>query len=84
MFPAVYARVKPVTTIANPACMKNTNAAAMSTHIVSIDENSCIFFLLQNKKAYILFRVLRLKRCTPLYMNKYPGPVQTGLSAFIL
>ena len=34
MLPAFFARVKPVSTIAKPACIKNTSAAPNSTHIV--------------------------------------------------
>ncbi len=36
IFPAFLALVNPVSTIANPACMKKTNAAAIKTQIVSI------------------------------------------------
>ena len=32
MFPAFFARVKPVSTIANPHCMKNTSAAPIRYH----------------------------------------------------
>jgi hypothetical protein len=51
IFPAFFALVKPVSTIANPACIKNTRAAAMSTHIVLADENtvSTIEIILQFK-----------------------------------
>ena len=37
MLPAFFARVKPVSTIAKPACMKNTSAAATSVHPTSTD-----------------------------------------------
>ena len=39
MLPAFFARVKPVSTMAKPACMKNTRAAAISTQMVLTDEN---------------------------------------------
>ena len=39
MLPAFLARVKPVSTMAKPACMKKTSAAPMSTHMVSTEEN---------------------------------------------
>ena len=38
MLPAFFARVKPVSTMAKPACMKNTRAAATSTQMVLADE----------------------------------------------
>ena len=34
IFPAFLARVKPVSTMAKPACMKKTSAADTSTHMV--------------------------------------------------
>jgi len=37
MFPAFFARVKPVSTIANPACMKNTSTVPNKTQSVSTD-----------------------------------------------
>ena len=37
MLPAFFALVKPVSTIAKPACMKNTSAAATSVQPTSID-----------------------------------------------
>ena len=37
MLPAFFARVKPVSTIAKPACMKNTSAAATSVQPTSTD-----------------------------------------------
>jgi hypothetical protein len=39
MFPAFFARVNPVSTIANPACIKNTSAAATKTQMVLADES---------------------------------------------
>ena len=36
MFPALLALVKPVSTIAKPACMKKTNAAPMRNQIVKL------------------------------------------------
>jgi hypothetical protein len=36
ILPAFFALVNPVSTIANPACIKNTKAVAIRTHIVSI------------------------------------------------
>ncbi|MPM67062.1 hypothetical protein SDC9_113978 [bioreactor metagenome] len=39
MFAAFLARVNPVSTIANPACMKNTNTVPSKVHNVSTDEN---------------------------------------------
>jgi hypothetical protein len=38
MLPAFLDLVKPVSTIAKPACIKNTNAAPNNTHMVSTDE----------------------------------------------
>ena len=37
MLPAFLARVKPVSTMAKPACMKKTSAAPSSTQMVSAD-----------------------------------------------
>ena len=37
IFPAFFARVNPVSTIANPGCMKKTRAAPKRTHIVSTE-----------------------------------------------
>ena len=43
MLPEFLALVNPASTIANPACMKNTSAAAMSTQVVFMLEiNSVI------------------------------------------
>lgn len=39
IFPAFFALVKPVSTMANPACMKNTNTEPNNTHKVSTDTN---------------------------------------------
>ncbi|MPN55501.1 hypothetical protein SDC9_203185 [bioreactor metagenome] len=39
MFAAFLARVKPVSTIAKPACIKNTNTVPSKVHNVSTDEN---------------------------------------------
>ena len=36
MFPAFFARVNPASTIAKPACMKNTNAAPIKYQIANI------------------------------------------------
>ncbi len=41
ILPAFFALVKPVSTIAKPACMKNTSAAPIRTHVVSADEKIC-------------------------------------------
>ena len=38
ILPAFFALVNPVSTIANPACIKNTKAAPNNTQIVSTDE----------------------------------------------
>ena len=42
MLPAFFARVKPVSTIAKPACMKNTSAAAISVQPTSIEVASAL------------------------------------------
>ena len=39
IFPAFFARVKPVSTMANPACMKKTSTAPSSTQMVSSAAN---------------------------------------------
>ena len=54
IFPAFLARVKPVSTIAKPACIKKTSAAPISTQIVFTAENSIInlpFSFLYRKSA---------------------------------
>jgi hypothetical protein len=56
MLPAFLARVKPVSTIANPACIKKTSAAPTSTHIVFTAENSIIIFLPHKKFPNILYK----------------------------
>ena len=42
MFPAFFALVKPVSTMAKPACIKNTIAAPSNTQMVFTDENISI------------------------------------------
>ena len=39
MLPVFLARVNPVSTIANPACMKNTSATHTRIQMVSTDDN---------------------------------------------
>jgi hypothetical protein len=39
IFPAFFALVNPVSTMANPACMKNTRIEPNNTHRVSTDTN---------------------------------------------
>ena len=40
MFPAFFARVKPVSTIAKPHCIKNTRAAPIKNHTPQIESAS--------------------------------------------
>ena len=61
MLPAFLARVKPVSTIANPACIKKTSAAPTSTHIVFTAENSIIIFL--PHKNFLIFYKMQKARC---------------------
>ena len=46
MLPAFFARVKPVSTIAKPACMKNTSAAAISVQPTSIADANTLMSML--------------------------------------
>jgi len=48
MLPAFFALVKPVSTIAKPACMKNTSAAATSVQPMSIDVASSMISIFNN------------------------------------
>ena len=48
MLPAFFALVKPVSTIAKPACMKNTSAAATSVQPTSIDVASSMISIFNN------------------------------------
>ena len=61
MLPAFLARVKPVSTIANPACIKKTSAAPTSTHIVFTAENSIIIFL--PHKNFLIFYKMQKAQC---------------------
>ena len=46
MLPAFFARVKPVSTMANPACMKNTSTAPTMYHRLSAPMNIATMSLL--------------------------------------
>ena len=45
MLPAFLARVKPASTMAKPACIKNTKAVANNTHTVSTAETRDAIFV---------------------------------------
>ena len=73
IFPAFFALVKPVSTMANPACIQNTNAAPIKNQTPKVCELmasiiSCVITL--SSFNYILkactFREFPAKTCTPL------------------
>ncbi len=60
MLPAFFRRVKPVSTMANPACMKKTSAVPQRTQIVLTDDNIAVSSLFYCKG------VMKLHFMTPL------------------
>ena len=88
ILPAFFARVKPVSTIANPACIQNTSAAPMRNQTPKswldiADITSSIIIDLQKKKNGVHFpkftrtcmqEFLYPEKCTPLYKIKKKPP----------
>ena len=75
MLPAFFALVNPVSTIANPACMKKTSAAPKRTQIVFTEEYivtlpfPIFFFLLYMgyiQEGFFQYRIMKIDRIYPV------------------